>query len=90
MYLPITGDDLFYKHRDGCGDIRNHIIIVSITEQYRVTDEFGHTTYVCYVDMQWDGHGSNDAGITYTYSDAELEDPDDIDGAVEYIVEQVK
>lgn len=89
MYLPITADDLFYKDRDFCGDIRNHIIIVDVVEEEEIDNGDGQPpTYRCSVDMRWKGDDSDD-GTVYTYPDAELEDPDDWDAAVEWIASQV-
>lgn len=87
MYLPVTGDDLFHKHRDGCGNIANHIHIVGVTEQQPLYDGNSEEPYawICDIDMIWEGSDE-----TYTYPDVELEDPDDWDAAKEYVVSQVR
>ena len=86
MYLPITGDDLFYKHRDGCGDVRNHYTVVGVTITEEIYEDGSEepVLYICDIDMIWHGRDG-----TYTFPECELKDPDDWDTASEWIASQV-
>lgn len=87
MYNPFDGAELFEKHRDGCGDISNHVIIadVEVTEEIQEEGSDEPILYICTVYMTWlDGDGT-----IYEYPECELEDPDDYDEAQRFVIDQI-
>lgn len=78
----------FDKHRLGTGDIANHVVIVDtvITEELFLEGFEEPYAYICEVHMEWLGH----EGEVFVYPDWETEDPDDFDGAHEFVMQQIQ
>ena len=82
-----TDGRYFDKHRLGTGDIANHVVIADIvvTEELRLDGFEEPYGYICEVHMEWLGH----EGDVYVFPDWETAEPDDEDGARDFVVRQL-